>query len=370
METILGSMIAHLIQFTILLHSPSSMRETPRIDRRCALLFGLSEREAAHARRLLARMGSSALGSLARMALEGPENAARAALWRALRAPHPWPWMGAELEREMALQGALEDGHELHCALLALPFEEPSAPGALLGAAESLGGRCESLGRSPSRLVELTPHGARHALRALALGAQAGAAPTESLAPGLRAWGFLARLPSTAPQGAFEEMLAQAASLDALGAGPPWALLGAGPLASILASAGALCAPLELRALLDSLSRSVMLHASDLACSVSAHSAPAPDGRVWLRVALRSSHGMLLGGLEWPAETLDQAFASLLRELARAGAQAPEIVEGRFGPELCEGCSEPLYPMPERPDWRAACRDAGLPEDGTHPGCG
>lgn len=358
------------------------MRVVPTIDQECADMFGLDAHGMADARHILSAMGRDTLERQSRHALNRPENRVHAAMWAALHAPYPWPWLAAELASGMVRAAEEEGGGKLFCAILARHGQSNttdclSTPAAI-DACVCLGVICSARMCCPSDLTFLSTHKRRDLARSLASGTCLGLPPRAEL-QALAVWAMpLLYTPKNfGPYDSMDDsdrallarsladLLTEAFDQEANDA-PRDILLGLGPMDSILRESPCLAAPLSFRVRLDRLASSLILHPSDIACSVSFHK---EDDREWLRVALRpSATGFCLSGMDWPAMPgqSKEAFDRLLDTLGSCGVDSCHQVEGSFNASLCPQCGEPVYPMPRHEPWRLASMEAGVPLDGSH----
>lgn len=361
------------------------MRKIPPLDPATIAMFGLDGAQVRSARAILSSMGKDSAWTTRDLAFASPENSAHAALWVALRASAPWPWLAAELEQGMKLKSEEFKGCKLFCAIVARlgePERDPRrSPADAIGALEAIGAIASPRMHCPSVLAAMSPHQKLDLATALSSGCEFAARNDRSEpAPALGAWA-MPILYTPTRFGDYEAMpnierglLAAScadlisAALDSGRTGKPATetLLGFGPFSSILSQAPMLCAPLTLRAKADRLCKALSLDPDELACSVSFH---ATDDREWLRVGLRPAEtGFCLDGFDWPAEQggLDAQFGRLLQTLEDNGIEWCHQVEGRYDALLCPECGEPIYPNPAHEPWTRFCLEAGAPPDGSH----
>jgi hypothetical protein len=361
------------------------MRKIPSLDPATIAMFGLDGAQIRSARSILSSMGRDSAWSTRDLAFSAPENSAHAALWVALRADAPWPWLAAELEQGMNLKSEERNGCKLFCAIIARlgePTRDPRlSPNEAIEALAGIGARCGTLMHCPAALSAMSPHKKLELAAQLEEGRASSAPRLErGELPALGAWGMPvlytpSRFGDYGSMPNKERGLLAASCSDLISAAldsgqssepATETLLGFGPFASILAQAPMLCAPLTLRAKAQRLCSALRLAPEDLACSVSFH---ACDDREWLRIGLRPAEtGFCLDGFDWPAEHggLDAQFGRLLQALEDNGVEWCHQVEGRFDALLCPDCGEPIYPNPAHEPWTRFCLEAGAPPDGSH----
>lgn len=346
-------------------------------------MFGLSERGVLEARGLLCAMGRDSASSVLEQAFAMGAPSVDAALWLALRAPYPWPWLGSDLHDQMIAASEELEGSKLFCALIGEldTGSGAASPPEAIEALAGIGAYGSPAMACPSGLANMSPR----QRKALVLALQARLDPQlPERAPraALAVWAMPvlyepARFGRYDLMGARDRGLLTQSCADLIGAalagrapgplgGPSGVLLGFGPFDSILEKAPALSAPLALRTLAQHLTSELSAPAGQIACSVSFH---ADSEREWMRVALRPIEtGFCLAGLDWPCapEGLEFEFDRLVDTLSGIGISWCYKVEGRFGALFCHQCAEPIYPMPAHESWAKTALEAGTPPDGSH----